>query len=180
MAAARFPEAAARWGPAEPIAARRRLADYRELIRRFGLVGNTSAPQLTIEIEHGDLLVQLNPEEAPLTIDNLMRLVERRYFDGQIWNRVVPGFVIQAGDPRGDGWGGPGFVMRDEVARSPFESGSVGMATSGPDTGGSQFFITFAREPRLDGAYTPIGRVVAGLEMLELISEGERIRRIRP
>jgi cyclophilin family peptidyl-prolyl cis-trans isomerase len=91
---------------------------------------------------------------------------------------VVPNFVIQDGDPRGDGWGGPGFVLRDELNPTRYEAGTMGMALSGPDTGGSQFFITYSAEPRLDGAYTVFGRVVGGMAVLAGIAQGDRIRSI--
>ncbi|HYS62140.1 MAG TPA: peptidylprolyl isomerase, partial [Gemmatimonadales bacterium] len=103
---------------------------------------------------------------------------ERRYFDGSTWHRVVPNFVVQDGDPRGDGWGGPGFALRDETNPMRYETGTVGMALSGPDTGGSQFFITHSPQPHLDGTYTVFGRVVSGLGALAAIGQGERIRSI--
>ena len=101
-----------------------------------------------------------------------------RYFDGSTWHRVVPNFVVQDGDPRGDGWGGPGFALRDEMNPMRYETGTVGMALSGPDTGGSQFFITHSPQPHLDGIYTVFGRVVSGLGALAAIGQGERIRSI--
>jgi cyclophilin family peptidyl-prolyl cis-trans isomerase len=91
---------------------------------------------------------------------------------------VVPGFVVQAGDPRGDGWGGPGTVLRDEINPVRYGSGIVGLALSGPDTGGSQFFITLSPQPHLDGTYPVFGRVTAGQSILPLITQGDRIRSI--
>ncbi|PYP23377.1 MAG: peptidyl-prolyl cis-trans isomerase, partial [Gemmatimonadetes bacterium] len=99
-------------------------------------------------------------------------------FDGSRWHRVVPNFVAQDGDPRGDGWGGPGFVLRDEVNPIRYDAGTMGMALSGPDTGGSQFFITHSAQPHLDGVYTVFGRVVSGLNVLGAIAQGDRIRSI--
>jgi len=122
--------------------------------------------------------VELLPAEAPLTVAAFLSLVDRRYFDGSTWHRVVPNFVVQDGDPRGDGWGGPGFALRDEVNPLRYETGTVGMALSGPDTGGSQFFITHSPQPHLDGTYTVFGRVVSGLGALDAIGQGERIRSI--
>ena len=90
-----------------------------------------------------------------------LQLADRHFFDGGTWHRVVPNFVIQDGDPRGDGWGGPGFALRDENNRRRYGRGTVGMALSGPDTGGSQFFITHSPQPHLDGTYPVIGEVVA-------------------
>ena len=90
----------------------------------------------------------------------------------------MPNFVIQDGDPRGDGSGGPGTVIRDEINRRRYDRGALGMALSGPDTGGSQFFITHSPQPHLDGGYTVFGHVVTGWDVLDLIVQGDRIRRI--
>ena len=106
------------------------------------------------------------------------RIASRYSPAGSTWHRVVPNFVVQDGDPRGDGWGGPGFALRDEVNPARYETGTVGMALSGPDTGGSQFFITHSPQPHLDGTYTVFGRVVSGLAALDAIGQGARIRSI--
>ena len=111
-------------------------------------------------------------------MQNFLRLVDRRFFDGSRWHRVVPNFVIQDGDPRGDGNGGPGWVIRDEIDRRRYDRGAVGMALSGPDTGGSQFFVTHSPQPHLDGGYTVFGQVVQGTDVLDQIVQGDRIRRI--
>lgn len=105
--------------------------------------------------------------------------MDRRYFDGQRFHRVVPGFVVQAGDPRGDGWGGPGTTIRDEINRRRYVGYMVGMALSGPDTGGSQWFITLGPQPHLDGTYTIFGRVRDGMPALLRLTEGDQIRSIR-
>ncbi len=117
--------------------------------------------------------------DAPVTVNTLLELAGQHYFDGGAWHRVVPNFVIQDGDPRGDGWGGPGFAMRDEINRRRYDRGTVGMALSGPDTGGSQFFITHAPQPHLDGTYTVFGQVTGGMEAVDRIAQGDRIRTIR-
>ena len=106
--------------------------------------------------------IELLAADAPLTVRNFMTLADRRYFDGARWHRVVPNFVIQDGDPYGNGSGGPGYAIRDEMNRVRYLEGAVGMALSGPDTGGSQFFITHSPQPHLDGGYTVFGRVVSG------------------
>jgi cyclophilin family peptidyl-prolyl cis-trans isomerase len=93
--------------------------------------------------------------------------------------RAVPGFVIQGGDPRNDQEGGPGYAIRCEIYMQPFRRGSVGMALAGKDTGGSQFFITLAPQPHLDGGYTCFGRVLSGLSVAERIVPGDFIRRVR-
>ena len=111
-------------------------------------------------------------------MQNFLRLVDRRFFDGSRWHRVVPNFVIQDGHPRGDGNGGPGWVIRDEINRQRYDRGAVGMALSGPDTGGSQFFATHSPQPHLDGGYTVFGHVTQGYDVLDQIVQGDRIRRI--
>jgi len=136
------------------------------------------SPRDTIESDRGNVVVELLPLEAPLTVAAFLALVDRRYFDGSRWHRVVPNFVVQGGDPRGDGWGGPGYVLRDEVNPTRYDLGTMGMALSGPDTGGSQFFITHAPQPHLDGTYTAFGRVIAGFDVLGAIAQGDRIRSI--
>ena len=173
-------DAAVRWGPVAPIVTGRTPADYRGVARRYLLPARRggSGPRVTIETERGPVVVELFPAEAPLTVAAFLLLLERRYFDGSTWHRVVPNFVVQDGDPRGDGWGGPGFALRDETNPMRYETGTVGMALSGPDTGGSQFFITHSPQPHLDGTYTVFGRVVSGLGALAAIGQGERIRSI--
>src|SRR2546426_470995 len=182
LAQERFPDAAEAWGPAAPIATGRTAEDYRDVVRRLVLrspgAGGDSLARVTIETDRGTMVVQLFPAEAPLTVAAFLSLVDRRYFDGSRWHRVVPNFVAQDGDPRGDGWGGPGFVLRDEVNPTRYGTGTMGMALSGPDTGGSQFFITYSVQPHLDGTYTVFGRVVAGLAVLAGVAQGDRIRSI--
>ena len=99
------------------------------------------------------------------------------YFDGLSFHRVVPNFVVQGGDPRGDGWGGPGYTIADENAATPYVTGTVGMALAGRDTGGSQFFITLSPQPHLYGRYPAFGRVVEGMDIALRIFEGDRIRK---
>jgi cyclophilin family peptidyl-prolyl cis-trans isomerase len=106
-------------------------------------------------------------------------LARRGFFDGLPIHRVVPDFVIQGGDPRGDGEGGPGFTIRDEINQRPYLRGTVGMALDWADTGGSQFFITHSPQPHLDAKYTVFGRVIAGMEIVDQIQQGDVIRRIR-
>jgi cyclophilin family peptidyl-prolyl cis-trans isomerase/HEAT repeat protein len=179
-AADTLPDAREAWGPAFPIATGRSAADYRDVARRWlaPVLSGQANPRVTLETDRGVLVIELLPAEAPLTVAAFLDLVERRFFDGTRWHRVVPNFVVQDGDPRGDGWGGPGFVLRDEVNPVRYEVGTVGMALSGPDTGGSQYFITHSAQPHLDGIYTVFGRVVSGGGVLEAIAMGDRIRSI--
>jgi cyclophilin family peptidyl-prolyl cis-trans isomerase len=176
-----WPEAAARWGPAYPIETGRTAQDYRDVAARYILAPDSIArPRVLIDIEQrGALEVQLQGPDAPLTVANFVRLVERRFFDGHRWHRVVPNFVIQDGDPRGDGFGGPGGSIRDEINPLRYETPMLGMALSGPDTGSSQWFINLSPQPHLDGTYTVFGKVVGGLAVLVRITQGELIRTIR-
>ncbi|HEU5304462.1 MAG TPA: peptidylprolyl isomerase, partial [Gemmatimonadales bacterium] len=181
-AEANWPEAADRWGRAYPIATGRTLEDYRDLARRFLAAPDSVArPHVFIETEQrGVLEVELFGPEAPLTVANFLRLVNRRFFDGNRWHRVVPNFVLQDGDPRGDGFGGPGGAIRDEINRVRYEvKPMLGMALSGPDTGSSQWFITLGPQPHLDGSYTVFGRVVGNAAALTRITQGDVIRAIR-
>ncbi len=181
LAADTLPDTRDAWGPALPIVTGRTIADYRDIARRWlapALAGTN--PHVVLETERGTLDIELLPAEAPLTVAVLLDLVTRRYFDGTRWHRVVPNFVVQDGDPRGDGWGGPGFSIRDEINPVRYDVGTVGMALSGPNTGGSQYFITHSAQPHLDGIYTIFGRVVGGggPAVLNAIGQGERIRTI--
>ena len=132
-----------------------------------------------IDTAHGPIHLELFPKEAPLTVLNFLDLTEDGYFDGIRFHRVVPGFVVQGGDPEGDGWGGPGYAIRCENNDLHYGRGMVGMALSGKDTGGSQFFITLAPQPHLDGRYTIFGRVVEGMDLVDRIRRGERISTVR-
>jgi cyclophilin family peptidyl-prolyl cis-trans isomerase/HEAT repeat protein len=131
-----------------------------------------------IESERGTMELDLYSAEAPVTVHNFVALARRGYFDGQRFHRVVPNFVVQAGDPRGDGNGGPGYAIRDELNPHRYERGTLGMALSGPNTGGSQWFVTHAAQPHLDGGYTVFGRLRQGGDVLDRIVQGDRIVRI--
>jgi cyclophilin family peptidyl-prolyl cis-trans isomerase/HEAT repeat protein len=138
----------------------------------------TRRPVAHIETDRGVVVLALFVEEAPLTVHNFVSLARLGYFDGQRFHRVVPNFVVQGGDPRGDGNGGPGYAIRDELNRRRYLRGTLGMALSGPDTGGSQFFVTHSPQPHLDGGYTVFGQLLAGEDVLDRIVQGDRIVRI--
>jgi cyclophilin family peptidyl-prolyl cis-trans isomerase/HEAT repeat protein len=181
-AEARWPAASERWGSAYPIATGRTLQDYRDIIRRFVVAPDSVArPHVVIDTDQrGALEVELYGPEAPLTVANFLRLVDRRFFDGNRWHRVVPNFVVQDGDPRGDGFGGPGGSIRDEINRVRYGiKPMLGMALSGPDTGSSQWFINLAPQPHLDGTYTVFGRAIGNIGALGRITQGDLIRTIR-
>lgn len=126
----------------------------------------------------GEVRVDLLPEVAPLTVWNFSWLSDQGYYDNVEFHRVVSDFVVQAGDPRGDGYGGPGWTIPDELSPLPYDEGVLGMALSGPDTGGSQWFITLSPQPHLDGGYTIFGRVTQGLGILRQIQPDDRIERV--
>jgi cyclophilin family peptidyl-prolyl cis-trans isomerase/HEAT repeat protein len=137
------------------------------------------SPHVYIDTDRGSIQIELAVLDAPITVDNFVSLARQGYFDGTVIHRVVPDFVVQAGDPRGDGEGGPGYTIRDEINQRPYLRGTVGMALDWADTGGSQFFITHSPQPQLDGRYTVFGRVISGMEVVDQIEQWDVIRRIR-
>jgi cyclophilin family peptidyl-prolyl cis-trans isomerase/HEAT repeat protein len=168
-------EAKTAWGDPLPIDTGRSPAAYRALVDRFA----GTDPRVEIVTDAGTIQLRLFGHAAPLTVESFLALARRGYFDGQEWPRVVPNFVVQGGDPRGDTNGGPGYAIRDEIDRHRYRVGTLGMALSGPDTGGSQFFITHSAQPHLDGTYAIFGEVVSGQAIAERILPGDRIVRIR-
>lgn len=126
----------------------------------------------TINTNHGSIRIQLFPSEAPKTVDNFVKLSKDGFYDGVIFHRVIPNFMIQGGDPTGTGMGGPGYQFEDEFHPSlVFDSaGYLAMANSGPNTNGSQFFITTVPTPHLNGAHTIFGRVLEGQDVADAIS----------
>jgi len=126
----------------------------------------------------GTIELRLDAAAAPETAANFVRLARAGLFDGLTFHRVVPDFVVQGGDPRGDGYGGPGYVIPCELTPRPFTPGVVGMALAGKDTGGSQFFITQSRQPHLDGHYTVFAEVSGGLEVVESLQADDVIRSV--
>lgn len=143
------------------------------------LVSPPFSPHAFIETDKGTIEIELAVLDAPLTVDNFAALARKGFFNGLTIHRVVPDFVVQDGDPRGDGEGGPGYTIRDEINQRPYLRGTVGMALDWKDTGGSQFFITHSPQPHLDGRYTVFGHVVAGMEVVDRIVPGDVVRRVR-
>lgn len=134
----------------------------------------------TIRTVRGPIRLELFGADAPITAFNFLTLARSGYYRNTRFHRVVPNFVAQDGDPRDDGNGGPGYAIRDEMNRHRYERGAVGMALSGPDTGGSQYFITHSPQPHLDGHYTVFGRVISGYDVLDRIVQGDLITTIDP
>ena len=144
-------------------------------------------PIVTIETNHGKIEVELYPEIAPNTVNNFISLVQKGFYDGTIFPRVMPGFMIQGGDPDGTGMGGPGYAIRGEFSHNGFENnlrhtrGVLSMARSMfPDSAGSQFFLMVEDAPHLDGEYASFGKVISGIEECDRIVSVSRDRRDRP
>jgi len=154
-----------------PFVTRLSGADYRRLAR----LAESGRVVVTVSTTRGSFEAELLSRDAPMTVDSFAALARKGFFDGTTIHRVVPDFVVQAGDPRGDGTGGPGYALRDELNPLPYVRGRVGMALSGPDTGGSQWFVTLSRQPHLDGAYTVFGDVIAGMDVVERIEQNDRL-----
>ena len=128
----------------------------------------------TIHTNHGAIEVELFPEDAPKTVENFTTLAAKGFYDGVIFHRVIPDFMIQGGDPTGTGSGGPGYTFEDEPNGRPVVRGALAMANAGPNTNGSQFFIVTADAcPWLDGKHTVFGQVASGLEVVNAISAVE-------
>ncbi|MBA3320241.1 MAG: peptidylprolyl isomerase [Pyrinomonadaceae bacterium] len=157
----------------EFVATRNRPADYTRALARTG-----KRVLAVVNTDKGAFTIELLPEAAPLNVDNFVQLARRGFFNNVTFHRVVPNFVIQGGDPRGDGNGGPGYQIRCEINQASYARGAVGMALSGKDTGGSQWFVTHSPQPHLDGGYTVFGRVREGMEVVDAIARGDRIRSI--
>lgn len=155
-------------------------ADYRRTLQR----GRSGRPvTATLQTERGSFTIKLDPKNAPLTVQSFVNLAtgkypnakSKGYFNGISFHRVVPNFVIQGGDPRGDGNGGPGYQIRCEINTNEYSRAAVGMALSGKDTGGSQWFVTHSPQPHLDGGYTIFGYVTSGMEVVDHIQRGDKI-----
>ncbi|MBN2516510.1 MAG: peptidylprolyl isomerase [Deltaproteobacteria bacterium] len=133
-----------------------------------------------LQTDKGDIEVELYPQYAPKTVNNFVFLAREGFYDGVSFHRVIGDFMIQGGDPTGTGRGGPGYKFEDEVKGSPLkhETGVISMANAGPNTNGSQFFITHSPQPHLNGNHTVFGKVTAGQEIVDAISQGDRIVKV--
>jgi cyclophilin family peptidyl-prolyl cis-trans isomerase len=137
--------------------------------------------QMTMTTNHGDIVLELFDEDAPETVANFRRLAEDGFYDGLIFHRVIPDFMIQGGCPEGTGTGGPGYTFKDEINDHKIVRGALAMANAGPNTNGSQFFIVTVREAGwLDGKHTVFGEVVEGMDVVDTISALPRDGRDRP
>ncbi len=135
----------------------------------------------TLHTNHGDVEVELFDDDAPKTVANFRKLAADGFYDGLIFHRVIPDFMVQGGDPDGTGSGGPGYTFEDEFNDHKIERGALAMANAGPDTNGSQFFVvTKDAAPWLDGKHTVFGRVVSGMEAVDAIEQQPTDGRDRP
>jgi cyclophilin family peptidyl-prolyl cis-trans isomerase len=136
---------------------------------------------MTMTTNHGDIVLELFDDDAPETVGNFRRLAEDGYYDGLIFHRVIPDFMIQGGCPQGTGTGGPGYTFKDEINEHKIVRGALAMANAGPNTNGSQFFIvTTQAAPWLDGKHTVFGEVTDGMDVVDTIAELPRDGRDRP
>jgi len=136
--------------------------------------------QLTIETNKGSIEIELYPQHAPKTVNNFVFLSKEGFYNGVSFHRVINNFVIQGGDPTGTGSGGPGYSFEDELDGNPLihERGVLSMANAGPNTNGSQFFITHSPQPHLNGKHTVFGKVVNGIEVVDAIREGDKMEKV--
>jgi cyclophilin family peptidyl-prolyl cis-trans isomerase len=167
----------ASWGA---IGARDRpLADYERLVRQWVRPG-ARQPRAVVHTARGPIVVELRAREAPLVVEAFLALAEQGWYRDTRFHRVVPNFVVQDGDiARGSGER-LGFALRESWTRQRHGRGCLGLATAGPDTGGSQFYFCHSPQPHLDGAYTVFGRIVRGLEVMDAIVQGDRMERVDP
>jgi peptidyl-prolyl cis-trans isomerase B (cyclophilin B) len=136
--------------------------------------------QVKMETDRGVIQLELYPQYAPKTVNNFVFLAQQGFYDGVIFHRVIANFVIQGGDPTGTGRGGPGYRFEDETRGNPLrhETGAISMANAGPNTNGSQFFITHSPQSHLDGKHTVFGKVVVGQDVVNAIQQGDRMIKV--
>ena len=134
---------------------------------------------ITLE-KGGEIAIEFFPADAPKTVENFVNLAKKGFYDGLKFHRVVPGFVVQGGDPKGDGTVGPGYQIKAEFNKQKHVRGSLAMARSQhPDSAGSQFYITYGAQPHLDNNYTVFGKVTSGMEHVDKIQQGDRMTSVR-
>lgn len=129
----------------------------------------------TIETEKGKIVLELFASDVPVTVSNFVFLAREGFYDGTTFHRVIPGFMAQGGDPSGTGRGGPGYSFADEFTDHTHNAGALSMANAGPNTNGSQFFITYTPQPHLNGKHSVFGQLVNGMDVLKTIENGDTI-----
>ena len=125
--------------------------------------------------DRGDLVLDLFAADAPVTVNNFAFLVREGFYDGTVFHRVIADFMVQGGDPTGTGRGGPGYTFADEFSKRKHLTGTLSMANAGPDTNGSQFFITYSPQPHLDNHHSVFGQLVSGMDVLKTIRQGDKL-----
>ena len=167
--------------PSTDVAAAIRPAPTRQAVDYAStqIIAPDYSPHVYIDTDKGTIQVELAVLDAPLTAHNFMTLARSGFFNNLPIHRVVPDFVVQDGDPRGDGEGGPGYTIRDELNELPYLRGTLGMALDWADTGGSQFFLTHSPQPHLDARYTAFGRVIEGFDVLDRLQQWDVIKGVR-
>lgn len=134
----------------------------------------------TVVTERGNIVIELYPQHAPKTVNNFVFLAREGFYDGLIFHRVIRDFMIQGGDPTGSGRGGPGYKFEDETSGNPLKHGTgyLSMANSGPNSNGSQFFITHSPQNHLDGKHTVFGNVIEGMDVVNAINQGDVMTKV--
>ncbi len=132
-----------------------------------------------IETDKGDIVLELFEKDAPNTVANFEKLINKGFYNGLTFHRVIPDFMIQGGCPKGNGTGGPGYKIKCEINSRKHTKGALSMAHAGKDTGGSQFFITHSPQPHLDGVHTVFGQVIEGMDVVNKIKQGDVMRKVR-
>jgi peptidyl-prolyl cis-trans isomerase B (cyclophilin B) len=143
-------------------------------------IDKTKTYLITMETNRGTIELELYPKHAPITVNNFVFLTDQGFYDGVTFHRVISDFMIQGGDPTGTGRGGPGYQFVDETRGNPLkhETGVISMANAGPNTNGSQFFITHSPQPHLDGKHTVFGKVIAGMDVVNSIRQGDQMIKV--
>lgn len=153
---------------------------FKKKKKKFKALPEGVTPKVTLELENGGVIeMELYPDSAPQHVTSFLDLIGKGYYDGLNFHRVVPGFVVQGGCPKGTGTGGPGYTIKAEFNARPHLSGSLAMARSAdPDSAGSQFYICLAPQPGLDGQYTVFGQVTSGFELVQKIRQGDKMAKL--
>jgi peptidyl-prolyl cis-trans isomerase B (cyclophilin B) len=144
------------------------------------LIDTQKAYTVTMETNRGAVELELFPQYAPKTVNNFVFLIREGFYDGVVFHRVIGDFMIQGGDPTGTGRGGPGYRFEDELKENPLKHDAkvISMANAGPDTNGSQFFITHSPQPHLNGKHTVFGKVTKGQDVVDAIRQGDCMERV--
>lgn len=165
------------WRQLPTVDAPRSQTEYERIARQW-LRPGAPRPTAVLHTSRGDVVIELYAADAPLVVEAFMSLARNGYYRDTWFHRVVPNFVAQDGNPRGDGTGGPGFTVRDAWTRERHDRGALGLATSGPDTGSAQYYFCHSPQPHLDGHYTVFGHIVSGYDVLDRVVQGDRVRSV--